>query len=42
MSRSHVDAMSSLEQANPLEDALRWWTRSEEDRAAGKRPRRES
>ena len=31
MSRSHVDAMSSLEQANPLEDALRWWTRSEED-----------
>ena len=31
MSRSHVDAMSSLQQANPLEDALRWWTRSEED-----------
>ena len=31
MRRSHVDAISSLEQANPLEDALRWWTPSEED-----------
>ena len=31
MSRSHVDAMSSLERANPLGDALTWWTLSEED-----------
>jgi hypothetical protein len=31
MSRSRVDAMSSLEQANPLEGALSWWRPSEED-----------
>ena len=31
MRRSHVETMSSLEQANPLEDALSWWTRFEED-----------
>ena len=42
MSRSHVDAMSSLEQANPLEDALRWWMGWEEDASAGKCPRQES
>jgi hypothetical protein len=29
--RSHVEFMSSLERANPLEDAMSWWTRPEED-----------
>jgi hypothetical protein len=29
--RTHVEAMSSLCQANPFERALDWWTRSDED-----------
>lgn len=31
MKRTHVDAMSILSQADPLQHALDWWTRSEED-----------
>jgi hypothetical protein len=31
MRRSHVDAMAALRLADPLEDALRWWTPSAED-----------
>jgi hypothetical protein len=31
MNRSIIEAMSNLEQANPLEGALSWWTPSDED-----------
>lgn len=31
MKRSQIQAMSSLSRANPMEQALQWWTPSEED-----------